>query len=102
MRVAHVFVSGVDAGLLEELTEGGFRFSYHPGYQGAPVSLTMPIEKQVYSYQRFPAFFEGLLPEGVMMEAMLKQCKLDRDDYFGQLIQVGQDLVGAVTVEVLP
>ena len=52
-----------------------------------------------YVFPAFPAFFEGLLPEGMMLESLLRKFKLDHTDYFGQLIQVGHDLVGAVTVE---
>jgi len=60
----------------------------------------MPLSKQVYDYDRFPPFFEGLLPEGVMLEGLLRNAKIDRDDYFSQLVAVGQDMVGNVTVEV--
>jgi serine/threonine-protein kinase HipA len=40
-----------------------------------------------------------VLPEGVMLEALLKQRKIDRNDLFGQLVAVGEDLVGAVSVK---
>ena len=46
----------------------------------------------------FRRFFDGLLPEGVMLESLLKKRKLDRHDYFGQLVILGADLVGAITV----
>ncbi|CDR34237.1 HipA N-terminal domain-containing protein [Criblamydia sequanensis] len=59
----------------------------------------MPTTKQVYEYDKFPPFFEGLLPEGMMLEGLLRHAKLDRDDLIGQLITVGKDLVGNVTVE---
>ena len=38
------------------------------------------------------------MPEGFQLEALLRQRKLDRNDRFGQLLQVGADTVGAVTV----
>nr|WP_272913373.1 HipA N-terminal domain-containing protein [Criblamydia sequanensis] len=63
------------------------------------ISLEMPTTKQVYEYDKFPPFFEGLLPEGMMLEGLLRHAKLDRDDLIGQLITVGKDLVGNVTVE---
>lgn len=99
MRKANVFVQNVKAGIFEELTNGQYQFRYFEDYQGGPVSLTMPVEKNNYIFTQFPPFFEGLLPEGIMLEALLRKCKLDKKDYFGQLIQVGHDLVGAVTVE---
>jgi serine/threonine-protein kinase HipA len=99
MRKARVFVHGVEAGLLEKLKEGKYQFTYRPDYHGAPVSLTMPLEQSIYAFTKFPPFFEGLLPEGVMLEALLRKYKLDKNDYFGQLIKVGNDVVGAVTIE---
>lgn len=101
MRKASVSVNGLKAGILEELETDSYQFSYLNDYQGAPVSLTMPLTTRVYHFQKFPPFFEGLLPEGTMLEALLRKFKLDRNDYFGQLIIVGQDVVGAVTIEEL-
>src|SRR5579883_1586056 len=98
MRKACVRVNGEPAGILEKLDNGKYQFSYYPNYQGTPVSLTMPLTKKIYEFDQFPPFFEGLLPEGVMLEALLRKYKLDKSDYFGQLMKVGQDVVGAVTV----
>jgi len=99
MRKARVFVHAIEAGVFEALTREKYTFAYHPDYQGAPVSLTMPLTNKLYEFDIFPPFFEGLLPEGIMLEALLRKYKIDRNDYFKQLIQVGQDVVGAVTVE---
>jgi serine/threonine-protein kinase HipA len=99
MRKANISVNGIKAGILEELKDGKYQFTYFDDYHGAPVSLTMPLTNKVYSFNIFPPFFEGLLPEGVMLEALLRKYKIDRNDYFGQLIIVGHDVVGAVTIE---
>jgi serine/threonine-protein kinase HipA len=96
---AHVFVNHIKAGTLEKINDAYYRFSYDANYKGQAVSLTMPISQTIYEFQKFPAFFEGLLPEGIMLEAMLRIHKLDKDDYFGQLLKVGCDVVGAVTIE---
>jgi serine/threonine-protein kinase HipA len=98
MRVARVFFKGVIAGILSE-SEAGYFFEYDEAYKGDSISLTMPITTRVYEFKTFPPFFDGLLPEGGQLEGLLRLKKLDRTDYFGQLISVGQDLVGAVTVE---
>ena len=78
-----------------------YRFSYDPGYIGPPISLTMPVQDEVFEFDRFPPFFDGLLPEGEMLKALLHQAKLDVKDYMGQLLAVGADLVGAVTIEAM-
>ena len=100
MRRAQVYVSGRLAGTLTEKQQGsGFHFNYFVEYDGPPVSLTMPLSKPDYEFDSFPPFFDGLLPEGIQLEGLLRTRKLDEDDLFGQLIAVGGDLVGAITVE---
>jgi serine/threonine-protein kinase HipA len=59
----------------------------------------MPISQKEYLFDRFPPFFDGLLPEGIMLEALLRNGKIDRDDHMSQLLVVGHDMVGNVTVE---
>jgi serine/threonine-protein kinase HipA len=98
MRSAKVFVQGKAAGILRE-ENGRYAFEYLEGYEGPTVSLTLPKTQRRHEFDQFPPFFDGLLPEGPQLEALLRQAKLDRDDYFGQLIAVGADLVGAVTIE---
>lgn len=100
MRIAKVYNLGGYAGQLVEVEKGkSYRFEYDEAYDGTPVSLTMPTFRKVYEFDKFPAFFEGLLPEGMQLEALIRQTKTDRDDLFSQLVIVGGDLVGSVTVE---
>jgi len=99
MRRAKVFVHNTHAGILEERDLGSkYVFCYEDGYDGESVSLTLPVRQREYHFVRFPSFFEGLLPEGEMLEALLLQNKIDREDLFSQLMAVGQETVGAVTV----
>jgi serine/threonine-protein kinase HipA len=102
MRRAEVSMHGLPAGVLEEIEAGKkFRFAYYESYDGPSVSLTMPVEGEEFLFDRFPPFFDGLLPEGLLLEGLLKQCKIDKYDYFSQLVAVGNDLVGAVTIKEL-
>jgi len=99
MRRVNVLENETPAGYLDELEQGrSYIFSYLPDYQGSPVSLTMPVNKTIYRYDRFPPFFEGLLPEGLQLEALLRSQKIDAHNYFSQLIAVGGDLIGSITV----
>jgi len=100
MRQCNIMMHGQIAGILLE-TEKGFSLHYKEGYTGQAISLTLPVRTEAYTFTFFPPFFDGLLPEGVQLEALLRLRKLDRYDFFGQLIAVGSDLVGAVTVEAL-
>jgi len=99
MRKAKVYNFGEYAGELVEVEKGKkYLFRYDDKYDGHPVSLTMPVSRKEYEYDKFPPFFEGLLPEGMQLEALIRQTKTDRDDFFSQLVIVGNDLVGSVTV----
>lgn len=101
MRKAIVLVHGKRAGILTEVASNEYRFEYDSNYEGDAVSLTMPLSHKKYDYKSFPPFFEGLLPEGVMLEGLLRIVKIDKNDYFSQLIATGNDLVGAVTVKLM-
>jgi serine/threonine-protein kinase HipA len=100
MRTAKVFICGKEAGQFTEVIVGKeYRFEYSGGYTGLPVSLTMPVSQKNYTFSQFPPFFDGLLPEGGQLEGLLKLGKVDRNDLFSQLMLVGNDMVGAVTVK---
>lgn len=99
MRKARVFMHGVEAGVLEELDRKHYTFTYLNDYKGPPISLTMPIANKTFEFEHFPPFFDGVLPEGDQLSALLKGYKIDYQDYFSQLVAVGKDLVGAVTIE---
>ena len=101
MRKSIVFVHDKRAGVLSQEDSGNYLFIYDDNYEGENVSLTMPKTQKEYHYTGFPPFFEGLLPEGVMLEGLLRIGKIDKRDYFSQLIATGNDLVGAVTVKEL-
>lgn len=101
-RRAAVFQQGMLAGHLEELPGGQWRFHYAPGYAGLPVSLGLTLRGEAYVFAGFPPFLDGVLPEGMQLEALLQRLKIDRGDCYGQLLAVGSDLVGSLTVEEAP
>lgn len=99
MRTAKVFFQNMLAGYLQESEDNrNYRFEYTPEYVGPPISLPMSVRTEAYVFEEFPPFFDGLLPEGAQLEALLRLHKLDRDDKLGQLLLIGADTVGAVTI----
>ena len=100
MRKARIFVQGEEAGILSEIKQDTeYVFEYNEGYKGLEISRTMPKNVKVYKFNKFPPFFDGLLPEGIQLEGLLKIKKIDKNDLFSQLVAVGEDLVGVVTVK---
>lgn len=97
MKSAQIIQHGIPAGLLTELPDGTWRVSYLPSYSGPAMSLSLPRSSEPWIFSSFPPMFEGLLPEGPQLEALLRLHKIDRHDYYSQLMVVGGDLVGSLT-----
>lgn len=100
MRRAKIYMHDIAVGILTEKEKNrSYLFTYDKDYSGEPASLTMPVQDGEFHFEDFPPFFDGLLPEGVQLEGLLHNKKIDRDDFFGQLLATGSDLVGAITVK---
>jgi serine/threonine-protein kinase HipA len=88
-----IHVGSPRAGTLEQ-RPNGYRFAYEPDYKGPPVFLGIPVAQGSREWDAFPPPFDGLLPEGQLLEQLLVTRKLDRSDKWGQLAAVGGDLTG--------
>lgn len=102
MRTAKVYYHDKLAGILSE-TEEGYVFRYDTGYLRArevdPVSLTLPVnEKPFLSKEMFP-FFDGLIPEGWLLDIAKKNWKIDARDRMGLLLACCRDCIGAVSIK---
>jgi len=101
MRSADVYVSNAKAGTLHEL-ERGFRFVYEPAYlerkSSTPVSLTLPMRVAPYDSNVLHPFFDGLIPEGWLMDIAVRTWKADPRDRLGLLLTYCNDCIGNVSV----
>lgn len=94
-----VYCHGSLAGILTEIVpQKSYSFTYAENYTGPAISLTMPIERQTFTYDHFPRVFEGLLPEGIELEALLRFHKILSTDFMTQLLKIGADLTGSLTI----
>lgn len=102
MRSANVYMHGILAGVLVENDEG-YRFYYLEDYldrqDAKPISMTLPIQKEVFSSKILFPFFDGLIPEGWLLDIAERNWKLDPRDRMGLLLMVCRDCIGAVHVE---
>ncbi len=105
MRRAIITVKGIPAGHLIE-DEDGYTFSYDAAYaahvDAQPVSLTMPVRVEPYRSERelFP-FFDGLIPEGWLLDIAETNWKINPRDRMGLLLACCRDCIGDVGVEEL-
>ncbi len=105
-RTAYVFVRGNYAGKLEE-TDEGYSFQYDGAYLKSPqpcaVSLTLPLREEPYISKTLFSFFDGLIPEGWLLDVVSRNWKIDRNDRFGILLVACKDTIGNVSIgEVAP
>jgi serine/threonine-protein kinase HipA len=101
MRMAEIHLYGESAGFLEE-TDAGYRFTYRAEYLTAPgalaISLSMPLREEPYVDKRLFPFFDGLIPEGWLLDIAQQTWKLDPRDRMGLLLACCRDCIGAVSV----
>ena len=101
-RRARVLFDGEPAGWLLETAEG-MEFRYDADYRTAagaqPVSLTLPLSREVHRSKGPLPYFMGLLPEGWLFKIALSKLKLSSDDPFGLLLALCRECTGAVSLE---
>ncbi len=100
-RTAYVYVRDAFAGLLKE-TDSGYSFSYDSAYlesdNPTAVSLTLPLQAEDYTSKTLFAFFDGLIPEGWLLDIVSRNWKIDRKDRFGLLLVACKDPIGNVRI----
>ena len=101
-RKGYIFVQGQYAGLLEE-TDEGYTFCYDAEYlkkeNALAVSLTMPLQEEKYESTVLFPFFDGLIPEGWLLNVVSHNWKIDKNDRFGLLLSACRDCIGDVWVK---
>lgn len=102
MRKAKVYMHNDLAGLLTE-SEDGYTFVYDMNYMtrssAKPISLTLPLQDKPYVSRTMIPFFDGLIPEGWLLEIAEKNWKLNARDRMGLLLACCRNCIGAVSIE---
>ena len=102
MKQAVVFLRGVKAGIVTE-DENGYTFEYDADYLSSAdaeaVSLTLPLSDKSYRDKVLFPFFDGLIPEGWLLDIAEKNWKIDAHDRMSLRVACCKDCIGAVGVE---
>lgn len=100
-RTARVYVRDVFAGVLSE-TDRGYSFVYDGEYlrsgNATAVSLTLPLSGDEYTSGTLFPFFDGLIPEGWLLDVVTRNWKISPADRFGVLLVACRDAIGNVSV----
>lgn len=102
MRKALIKIYDTIAGVLTQ-DEDGYHFAYADEYLRSenpkPVSKTLPLKNDAYHNNVLFPFFDGLIPEGWLLEVAEQNWKLDPRDRMGLLLACCRDCIGAVSVQ---
>jgi serine/threonine-protein kinase HipA len=105
MRTAEIFYHDMLAGILTETDEGHFIFQYDEKYVVEHpeqfLTFTMPVTKYPYHDKYLFPFFEGLIPEGWLLDVAKTHYKINPNDRMGLLLACCQNCIGAVSVKPL-
>ncbi len=102
MRKAIIKIDTQLSGWLTQ-DDKGYHFEYAKAYlnqiDAKPVSLTLPLQEDIYTSNILFPFFDGLIPEGWLLDIAEKNWKLNPRDRMGLLLACCKDCIGAVSVE---
>ncbi|BAX80852.1 HipA N-terminal domain-containing protein [Labilibaculum antarcticum] len=101
MRKAKVYMHDHWAGTLFE-SEEGFVFAYEESFLQTAnieaISLTLPLSVEAYKSATMFPFFDGLIPEGWLLDIAEKNWKIRETDRMGLLMACCKDCIGAVSI----
>lgn len=101
MKRGKVFVDDLFAGVIAE-ADGSFTFTYTPDYldtkDAKAVSLTLPLQAEPYEEKTMIPFFDGLIPEGWLLDIVITHWKINRRDRMSLLLLACHDCIGNVSV----
>ena len=102
MRKAEIKFNEKTAGFLLQ-DENGFHFIYEKNYLSSSdnpvaVSLTLPLQEAAFDSPVLFPFFDGLIPEGWLLDIAEVNWKLNPRDRMGLLLACCKDCIGAVSI----
>ena len=63
------------------------------------LTFSLPVRTAPFIDNRLFPFFEGLIPEGWLLDIASKNWKLNRNDRMGLLLACCRNCIGAVSIE---
>ena len=101
MKQASIFYKDLLAGILTE-SDSGYEFRYLPEYlsleTAKAVSLTLPLQEKAYTSPVLFPFFDGLIPEGWLLDVALRNTDISILDRMSLLLLCCKDCIGAISI----
>ncbi len=101
MKRAKVIINSSFAGILTE-DDLGYEFRYDTDYlqsdKAEAVSLTLPLRGEPYRDKVLFPFFDGLIPEGWLLDIAEQSWKISARDRFSLLLACCKDCIGNISI----
>ena len=101
MRQGEIWVNNSLAGILTE-NDNEYNFEYIKAYlekeNPIQVSVTLPLQKEVFKSEQLFPFFDGLIPEGWLLDIAQKNWKINPRDRMGLLLTTCRDCIGNISI----
>ena len=82
--------------------DSGYEFRYLPEYlsldSAKAVSLTLPLQDEAYKSTVLFPFFDGLIPEGWLLDVALRNTDISILDRMSLLLTCCRDCIGAISI----
>jgi serine/threonine-protein kinase HipA len=101
MRQGEIWVNNSLAGILTE-GDNDYSFEYNKTYlekeNAIQVSVTLPLQKEPFKSEQLFPFFDGLIPEGWLLDIAHKNWKINPRDRMGLLLTTCKDCIGNISI----
>ena len=101
MKQGKVYIKDIFCGIISE-SEEGYCFAYDKAYinmEGATaLSPTMPLTEEPYVKEMMFPVFDGLIPEGWLLDIAQNSWKIDARDRMSLLLACCKDCIGDIGV----
>ncbi len=101
-RSGSVYYKNHYCGVVYE-NEQGYFFEYDKDYlnqkNAQAISLSLPLSTQIYESKVLFPFFDGLIPEGWLLDIAEQNWKINYRDRMGLLLSCCKDCIGAVSIK---
>jgi serine/threonine-protein kinase HipA len=102
MRQAIIKYNNIKAGILTENDNGEYEFVYDElyvkNYPNQFITFNMPVTARSYTSKRLFPFFDGLIPEGWLLNIVAETWRINKNDRMGLVLACCQNAIGAVSV----
>lgn len=101
MRQGKVYLRDLFAGIISE-DERGYHFLYDSEFLASAdaeaISLTLPLREEAFDSKVLFPFFDGLIPEGWLLNIAERNWKIRRHDRMALLLTCCRDCIGNISV----